>query len=152
MFKRMPMLNASTKAGNARANKRKAASFAGLSIVAVVVAATCTLGLSSYAPAFANDVPQSDVDKLETKFFRHMYPKDSTTVRLDRLEKMVFGETKSGSDQERTAGLLKLVTEDDLKQASSGGSSDIGSSAPKKEPSGPRKGNVKVNESALPDL
>src|SRR5579885_3061059 len=98
-----------------RLPRRNLSSLAAISAVAVMVAASLTL--AAYQPAFANDEPRSDVDKLEVKFFRHMYQKDTTVARLDRLEKMVFGETKSGSEQERISGLLKLVSEDDLNQS-----------------------------------
>ncbi|MDR3614539.1 MAG: hypothetical protein P4L53_13340 [Candidatus Obscuribacterales bacterium] len=59
----------------------------------------------SMASAFASTA--SDLERLEQKFFQHSYPKDEMPVRLERLEKMVFGETKTGSDSDR---LAKLVT------------------------------------------
>ncbi len=52
---------------------------------------------------------QSDIAKLEEKFFAHTYNKDTWQGRLERVEKMVFGETKTGSSQERLAALLAAV-------------------------------------------
>ncbi len=50
-----------------------------------------------------------DMTKLEIRFFQHNYPKDSQEARLDRLEKMVFGETKTGSEGERLQRLIGAV-------------------------------------------
>lgn len=47
--------------------------------------------------------------KLENKFFQHDYGKDDMPSRLERLEKMVFGETKTGSDDQRLKNLLAAV-------------------------------------------
>jgi hypothetical protein len=47
--------------------------------------------------------------KLENKFFQHDYAKDDIPSRLERLEKMVFGETKTGSDETRLKNLTAAV-------------------------------------------
>ncbi|MBL0184356.1 MAG: hypothetical protein IPP97_01330 [Candidatus Obscuribacter sp.] len=49
------------------------------------------------------------LDKLEQHFFEHNYPKDSTEDRLGRLEKMVFGEAKTGPVQSRITDLQSVV-------------------------------------------
>lgn len=49
------------------------------------------------------------VARMETKLFRHEYPKDELDARLERLEKMVFGEGKSGSSPERIKNLMSAV-------------------------------------------
>lgn len=47
--------------------------------------------------------------KLENKFFQHDYAKDDVPSRLERLEKMVFGEAKSGDDDQRLKNLVAAV-------------------------------------------
>ena len=59
-------------------------------------------------PAFA-DAAEDAVAKLEIKFFSHDYPKDPIAARLDRLEKMVFGESKTGDTDKRLSSLLAVV-------------------------------------------
>lgn len=59
-------------------------------------------------PVFAAGA--TDLSPLEVKFFSHPYDKDSTGERLDRLEKLVFGNTQSGSTEERIARLSSTVT------------------------------------------
>jgi hypothetical protein len=51
----------------------------------------------------------NDIESLEKRFFEHTYAKDGMDQRLERLEKMVFGEVRPGSDQERLANLLAAV-------------------------------------------
>jgi hypothetical protein len=62
-------------------------------------------------PSAAADASASgpSLSKLEVKFFQHDYPKDTMSGRLERLEKMVFGEIRSGSDYERLSNLLAAV-------------------------------------------
>lgn len=50
-----------------------------------------------------------DIAALEKRFFDHSYPNESMASRLDRLERMVFGEQKTGSDQSRLTALLLAV-------------------------------------------
>ncbi len=57
--------------------------------------------------------PGADLEILETKFFHHTYPKDTSESRIDRLEKMVFGEAKDGPERDRLDSLLKMVDEAD---------------------------------------
>jgi hypothetical protein len=52
---------------------------------------------------------ESDISRLEEKFFQHTYPKDTWQARLERVEKMVFGEAKTGSSKDRLAALLTAV-------------------------------------------
>jgi len=78
------------------------------SIFSLSLVLSLTMALTfSMAPGFASSSSSSDLERLEQKFFQHSYPKDEMPVRLERLEKMVFGETKTGSDSDR---LTKLVT------------------------------------------
>ena len=71
------------------------------SLVAIGSFAVCS------APCWADN--ESDMARMETKFFQHSYPRDTQPDRLDRLEKMVFGEAKTGSDSDRLAKLLEAV-------------------------------------------
>lgn len=71
------------------------------------------------------------LDGLEKHFFEHTYPGDTTDDRVSRLEKMVFGEAKSGDDGKRIADLQQVVTaagsESDVQGS---GSSDNSASSP----------------------
>ncbi|MBI4533930.1 MAG: hypothetical protein HY711_08265, partial [Candidatus Melainabacteria bacterium] len=61
-----------------------------------------------FAAESANPV-EPNISRLEMKFFQHDYPKDTMDTRLERLEKMVFGEVKAGSNYERLSNLLSCV-------------------------------------------
>lgn len=67
-----------------------------------------SLALSFGSIACAADV-DPNIIKLEKRFFEHDYPKDTTEARIERLEKMVFGEAKTGSVQERLNALMAVV-------------------------------------------
>jgi hypothetical protein len=73
-----------------------------------------------------------DLNNLETRFFEHTYPQDTTEDRLTRLEKMVFGEARTGDDQSRLQQLVNAVpapapSDDSRNQAQSqGGSNQMG--------------------------
>lgn len=47
--------------------------------------------------------------QLEVKFFKHTYPKDEDAVRLERLEKMIFGEARAGASEQRLKNLADTV-------------------------------------------
>ena len=67
----------------------------------------CILGQG--APVLAQGA-NATLDGLEKHFFEHTYPGDTTDDRVSRLEKMVFGEAKSGDDGKRIADLQQVVT------------------------------------------
>ncbi len=115
------------------------------SLVALVVA-----GSFGLTPVFAAQ-PGNDYEKLETKFFSRTYPKDTSDARLDRLEKLVFGEAKDGNDRERLDALLKSIPAEDI--ADSGGADSGTSSAPKKSAptSQPAKASAPAREPAAED-
>lgn len=69
-----------------------------------------SLALSFGCVASASDDP--NIVKLEKRFFEHDYPKDTTEARIERLEKMVFGEAKTGPIQERLNSLMSVVPAD----------------------------------------
>jgi hypothetical protein len=70
--------------------------------------ATC-LCLAFAGGAKAAESPDASLQRLEQKFFQHSYAKDSETDRIDRIEKMVFGETRKGTDQQRLDSLVQAV-------------------------------------------
>lgn len=79
----------------------------GLGAAAVALALSLSVGCDvAYCAA---QKPKSDLDKLEMKYFQHMYPENDNAARLRRLEKMVFGEEKTGTEQERLASILATV-------------------------------------------
>ncbi len=52
---------------------------------------------------------QQDLNSLEMHFFEHTYPQDTTEDRLTRLEKLVFGEARSGDNQSRLQQLVSAL-------------------------------------------
>lgn len=71
---------------------------------------SCSAVLSPFClPAWAAQNSDDRLAKLEVKFFKHTFPKDDDTVRLERLEKMIFGEAKSGNSSERLKNLADTV-------------------------------------------
>ncbi len=76
-----------------------------------VCASTLSQPGSQPAMAAKDPVPASTagIDTLENKFFEHTYSSESLSRRLERIEKMVFGEGKTGSDDDRLAQLLASV-------------------------------------------
>lgn len=76
-----------------------------------VLALALSFALHFAAPAFSLDAEMTSLSKLEQKFFHHDYPKDDKTVRIERLEKLVYGETKSGGNEERISSLLSLISD-----------------------------------------
>jgi hypothetical protein len=65
--------------------------------------------LSSCAMSFADSGTDTELNKLETKLFQHTYAKDTPDTRIDRLEKLIFGESQKGSVNERVSALVKAV-------------------------------------------
>lgn len=85
-------------------------------------------------PNFAWAGVESDPNlaKLENKFFQHDWPKDDLDTRLDRLEKLVFGEAKTGDGETRLKNLVAAVPNLDAPSdntASGGGGGDSGNIA-----------------------
>lgn len=60
-------------------------------------------------PVLADDSMSSNLSKLEDKYFQHDFSKDETPDRLDRLEKLVFGEARTGANEQRLKSLLDMV-------------------------------------------
>lgn len=92
--------------------------FSGLSRQTTVWAAGIALSLSLCAGVTAEvraDNMAATLSKLEYKYFQHDYEKDEAPARLERLEKMVFGEARTGSEDERLKNLLALVPNLDSK-------------------------------------
>lgn len=109
-------------------------------ILTASVLGLVSVALLSQPSAQAVNGNDPNLVKLENKFFQHDYGKDDMPSRLERLEKMVFGETKTGTDDQRLKNLVAAVpnlnsTADDTgsgggsgnNTASSGGSSASGS-------------------------
>jgi len=78
----------------------------GLFALRIVLAAS--IGIACVSAVRADD-DSSNLERMETKFFQHTFPKDPMEQRLTRIEKMVFGETRPGSEAERMAKLVESV-------------------------------------------
>lgn len=86
-----------------------------LAIAFALMSVTFGLGICAVVltnPVYAQGptaVNSPELDALERKFFEHTYANDSLTRRLDRLEKLVYGEAKPGADLERLRALIAAV-------------------------------------------
>ncbi len=103
--------------------------------------AACTLSLTVQLSvcniAFASDaVLDTKIQKLELKLFQHEYSKDPVDSRLERLEKMVFGEGKSGTAEERLNNLFSAVPNLDSQPGGKNESAESASAGGATQPSG----------------
>jgi len=67
------------------------------------------LGNCQSAVALSRDESKADLSTLETRFFEHTYPNETESQRLDRLDQMVFGRVRRGSNKARLTSLLMDV-------------------------------------------
>ena len=79
---------------------------------------TCSLAILLaiiFAPVCHSEQPEtngtfdSELSSLEFKIFQHECPNDTIEKRLNRLEKYVFGSSRSGSIDERITSLLLAI-------------------------------------------
>lgn len=124
-------------AGSRLERLRLARFFAGLSL-AMALSLPLDLGLGGLSlgcPAMASVGSDVRLSQLEVKFFKHTYPKDEEAVRLERLEKMIFGEARSGASEQRLKNLadtvpnLGAVAADDSDKGDAAASSSSSSSS-----------------------
>jgi len=94
----------------------------------VAAALVCAAAMTSLSmtPAWADAAP---LTQLEDHFFQHTYPTDTEEDRLARLEKLVFGEAKTGDASARVSDLQKVVAEADSTPSSGSSNSGSGSSS-----------------------
>jgi hypothetical protein len=106
-------------------------------VVNCLLAATLSFNSLIIASVPAQAAVGSDprLGQLEVKFFKHTYPKDEEAARLERLEKMIFGEVKSGASESRLKALADTVpnlgqvaAEDADSQSSSASTADASES------------------------
>ncbi|MBZ0185604.1 MAG: hypothetical protein K8F91_05070, partial [Candidatus Obscuribacterales bacterium] len=64
---------------------------------------------SSAAAAGLDKEEKATLDTIERKYFDHTYGKEETETRLERLEKLVFGESKTGDEEARLKTLTAAV-------------------------------------------
>lgn len=83
--------------------------------------------------ASAADLSKADIqslDKLEKRFFEQTYPKDTPEARIERLEKLIFGEAHQGDQEERMQTLMASLPNEQLPAdpgTGNSGSSNAGS-------------------------
>ncbi len=79
--------------------------------ISALLTVACSVALLATASVFvpASWAVDTRIAKLEMKFFRHDYPEDAIHLRLERLEKMVFGIKRQGSESERLSRLMSAV-------------------------------------------
>lgn len=77
-----------------------------LSLLVLLAGASCTGVLAAETAAPIN---LNDISILEHRFFSHPYTHDPAEKRLERLECLVYGSTREGSNPERLTRLMKTV-------------------------------------------
>lgn len=115
-----------------RAKRRPVGAFA---LIGLAFTAGLLLNWQSSAAWAADD---SNLSKLERKLFHKDYSRDTADARLDRLEKMVFGEAKDGPEQERISNLLTAVP-------------NLDAPAPAEEPTVAKSRSGQPNSASEPD-
>jgi hypothetical protein len=78
----------------------------------LLTALTCsllTVGIFAGNSQAAASSQEDTIAQLEVKYFKHDYDKETLDARLDRLEKLVFGEAKEGAPSDRLAALMSIV-------------------------------------------
>src|SRR6516162_1834255 len=106
----------------------------GISILTIAFLSLCC-PLQVLAADSFDDQGAKKISKLEGKFFQHSYPKDEPEVRLERLEKLIFGAPKTGTASDRLNALVTAVpiletkSEDDSTKAAAGTETKTGHKA-----------------------
>jgi hypothetical protein len=80
----------------------------------------------------------SELTQLEQQLFQHDYSTDPPSQRLERLEKMVFGNVNSGTDTERLLALKAATTASPLEQNPNSSPQNTASSPPRASNSTPK--------------
>ncbi|MCC7529797.1 MAG: hypothetical protein IT342_14840 [Candidatus Melainabacteria bacterium] len=93
--------------GMTRPSQIKTKERKGTRLSALAFAALSVFLIAPASFAVANN--DSNLLKLEDKFFHKTYEKELMDARLDRIEKMVFGEAKDGDDAARLSSLVQAV-------------------------------------------
>jgi hypothetical protein len=77
----------------------------------LLVIVILSLFISCMAPVLGaeTDPFNADLSNLEMRFFFHTYAKETDDQRLDRLDQLVFGHVRQGSQQDRITSLLLAV-------------------------------------------
>jgi len=87
-------------------------------VVATSISLSCLFALGNQPQVYAatpaavlsdNDSIDAKVAQLETHFFDHPFSNESTTDRLDRLETMVFGQKRTGTEEQRVNALALVM-------------------------------------------
>lgn len=71
--------------------------------------ASNTAVMSAEPPAGSNSINMNELTILENRYFSQPYAHDPVEKRLERLECLVYGSTREGSNPERLARLSKTV-------------------------------------------
>ena len=72
--------------------------FAHLSLILFLSGLSSSGALAANPPAPQAEISMSDLSILEHRFFSHAYAHDPAEKRLERLECLVFGSTREGSN------------------------------------------------------
>ena len=80
-----------------------------LSLMILLAGASCTGVLAAEPAATSNSINMNDLAILENRFFSHTYTHDPAEKRLERIECLVYGSTREGSNPDRLGRLLKTV-------------------------------------------
>lgn len=95
----------------------------------LVAGVVFALSLFLPAPASAADLNKDEIkqlDSLEQRFFERTYPKETGEARIERIEKLIFGEAHQGDQEDRMQTLMASLPS---KDAGSDAGSDGGQTA-----------------------
>lgn len=92
-----------------------------------------------------------NISKLEQRFFQHPYPKETAQLRLERLEKTVFGEAREGPENERLSALLKAIPDLNSPQIATEEESETIKSPPDLKAASPAESFKHKNKASHPD-
>jgi hypothetical protein len=120
----------------------------------VVPALFIAISVSLCAPAWATthlDASTSkELSRLEQQYFKQTFGKDSDDTRIQRLEKLVFGQTVTGETSERVKNLVSAA--DSAASADPTLAPAVTSSAPSAPASAPARRSIKAPGSTKPTV
>jgi len=101
----------------------------------LIIAAGLIWLTAGNAAVFADDAGASNstaaqLSTLENRFFFHQYTNESDDKRLDRLERLIFGHARSGSQQDRLNSLRIAIPAEDSPSTAGSSRTDSANSSP----------------------
>lgn len=80
-----------------------------LSLGLLLSGASASAALAANPVASSPDINTNDLNVLEHRFFSHGYAHDPVEKRLERIECLVYGTTRDGTNADRLARLMRTI-------------------------------------------